>query len=89
MSIAGLLGGGARDPGVSKINAKKHQWWATWKVPELKIRQCPPSMLRNIDGGPWDAVLEIRELPPSMLKNIDGGPLGPYEQGVQDLKGVL
>jgi hypothetical protein len=35
----GPLGGGARDPGVPTINAKKSQRLAPWKVPELEIRE--------------------------------------------------
>jgi hypothetical protein len=36
-----------------------------WEVPELEIRDRPPSMLRNIDGGPpWEVLTEIRERPP-------------------------
>jgi hypothetical protein len=53
-------------------------------VPELKIREHPPSTLGNIDGGPREAPeLKIRERPPSMLRNIDGGPLGGA--GAEDL----
>jgi hypothetical protein len=25
---------------------------APWEVPELKIRECPPSTLRNVEDGP-------------------------------------
>jgi hypothetical protein len=46
-------------------------------MPELEIRERPPSTLKNIDSGPpWRVLTEIWECPPSMLKNIDGGPLG-------------
>jgi hypothetical protein len=44
-------------------------------VPELVIRERPPSTLRNVDGGPREVPeLEIQERPPSTLRNIDGGP---------------
>jgi hypothetical protein len=43
------------------------------EVPELKIQERPPSMLRNVDGGPPEVPeLKIRERPPSTLRNIDG-----------------
>jgi hypothetical protein len=38
-----LIGAGAEDPGAQR---------APWEVSELKIRERPPSMLRNVDGGP-------------------------------------
>jgi hypothetical protein len=42
-----------------------------------KIRERPPSTLRNINGrAPWEAMTEIRERPLSTLKNINGRPLG-------------
>jgi hypothetical protein len=45
------------------------------EVPELKIQELPPPMLRNIDSGPREvSELMIREHPPSMLRNIDSGP---------------
>jgi hypothetical protein len=45
------------------------------EVSELKIRERPPSTLRNIDGEPWEVPeLEVRECPPSTLRNIDDGP---------------
>jgi hypothetical protein len=48
-----------------------------WEVPELPIRERPPSTLRNIDGGPREVPeLKIRERPPSTLRNVDGAPLG-------------
>jgi hypothetical protein len=44
-------------------------------VPELKIREHPPSTLRNIDNAPWEVPeLKIWEHPPSTLRNVDGGP---------------
>jgi hypothetical protein len=50
MLTAGALGGaGAGDPGVSTINAKKYRRRAPWEVPELEIRERPPSTLRNIN----------------------------------------
>jgi hypothetical protein len=50
-STAGPLGVGAEDPGAATINAKKYQRWPRCEtVPE--IREHPPSMLRNINGGP-------------------------------------
>jgi hypothetical protein len=49
----GLVGGaGARDPGMTTINARKHQRRAPWEVPELEIQKRPPSMLENTDGAP-------------------------------------
>jgi hypothetical protein len=46
-------------------------------VPELELRERPPSTLRNIDGGPPGGVgAGGPEHPPSTLRNIDGGPLG-------------
>jgi hypothetical protein len=50
-------GAGAKDPrgygyglraGAEDLGAR----WAPWEVPELKIRERPPSTLRNIDSGP-------------------------------------
>jgi hypothetical protein len=56
-AMAPLGGARAGDPGASNINAKKHQWWAPWEMPELDIREHPPSMLRDINGelpgGAW------------------------------------
>jgi hypothetical protein len=38
-STTGPLGGAkAGDPEVSTINARKHQRWAPWEVPELVVR---------------------------------------------------
>jgi hypothetical protein len=43
-STVGPLGGArASDLRVPTINAKKRQWWALWEVPELEIRERPPS----------------------------------------------
>jgi hypothetical protein len=39
-----------------------------WEIPELKIRERPPSTLRNVNSG------KIREHPPSTLRNVNGGP---------------
>jgi hypothetical protein len=25
-----------------------------WEMPELEIRECPPSMIRNVDGRPLE-----------------------------------
>jgi hypothetical protein len=52
------------------------------KVSKLVIQDCPPSTLRNIDGGPprgaraEDLELKVGERPPSMLRNVNGGPSG-------------
>jgi hypothetical protein len=43
----GPLGGGAGDPGAPKISAKKHRQWVL-----MKIRERPPSTLKNIDDEP-------------------------------------
>jgi hypothetical protein len=41
------------------------------------IRERPPSVLRNINGGPREVPeLKIREHAPSTLRNVDDGPLG-------------
>jgi hypothetical protein len=45
-----LGGAGAKDPRAPTINAKKCRWRAPWVVLELKIQECPPPTLRNIDG---------------------------------------
>jgi hypothetical protein len=37
---------------MTTINARKHQRRAPWEVLELEIRERPPSMLENVDGGP-------------------------------------
>jgi hypothetical protein len=58
-----------------------------WEVPELKIRERPPSTLRNVDGGPSKGAgaedpgaqraprevpeLKIWEHPSSTLRNIN------------------
>jgi hypothetical protein len=47
-----LGGAKAGDPEVPTINAKKYRRWTPWRVPELKIRECAPSTLRNNYGGP-------------------------------------
>jgi hypothetical protein len=47
-----LGGPRAEDPGAPTINAKKRRWWAPWEVLELKIWECPPSTLRNVNDGP-------------------------------------
>jgi hypothetical protein len=39
------------DPEASIINVKIIND-APWEVPELEIRELPPSMLRNVDDGP-------------------------------------
>jgi hypothetical protein len=46
-----LGGARAREPGASAINAKKHRRRGPWEVPELEIREHPPSMLRNVNDG--------------------------------------
>jgi hypothetical protein len=55
------------------------------EVPELKIQEYPPSMLRNVDSGPQGGAragdagaLTIN------VKNIDGGPPGGAR--VEDLR---
>jgi hypothetical protein len=56
-------------------------------VPELKVRERPPSTLRNVDGGPPTTgpqevpELEVREHPPSTLRNIDDRPTGGARAG--------
>jgi hypothetical protein len=51
-------------------------------VPELEVRERPPSTLRNIDSGPRkESELEVREHPPSTLRNVDGGPPGGARAG--------
>jgi hypothetical protein len=53
----GPLGGaGAKDPGASTTNTKKHRWWTPWEVPKLEIRERPPSTLENINDGPLGGV---------------------------------
>jgi hypothetical protein len=44
------------DLGAPTINAKKRQQQAPWEVPELEIRERPPSTLRNVNGGPLGGV---------------------------------
>jgi hypothetical protein len=52
-------------------------------VPKLKIRERPPSVLRNIDGEPREVPeMKIQEHPPSTLRNINGEPLG--DAGAKD-----
>jgi hypothetical protein len=50
--VGPLGGAGDIDFGAPTINAKKHRWRGPWEVLELKIRERPPSMLRNVNGGP-------------------------------------
>jgi hypothetical protein len=65
------LGYRQRPPGPHRERLRIHRWGQL----ELKVIECPPSMLRNIDGGPREVPeLVIREHPPSTLRNIDGGP---------------
>jgi hypothetical protein len=47
----GPLGGGARDLGVSTINATKRRRRAHWEVLKLVIWERPPTTLINVDGG--------------------------------------
>jgi hypothetical protein len=42
---------GAEDPGASTTKAKKRRQRAPWEVPELEIRERPPSMLENVNDG--------------------------------------
>jgi hypothetical protein len=58
----GPLGGvRAGDLGASTINARKYRRWAPWEVSELEIRECPPSTLENVDGGPpWWVLTAIQ-----------------------------
>jgi hypothetical protein len=68
--------GGAKagDSGAPTINIRNVDD-GPQEVPELKIRERPPSTLRNIDSGPREVPgLKIWERPPSTLRNIDGGP---------------
>jgi hypothetical protein len=52
------------------------------EVPELKVRERPPSTLRPADGGPPGGVrAEVRERPPSTLGNVDDGPPGGVGAG--------
>jgi hypothetical protein len=78
--MADPLGGGAgaRGPGAPTINARKHQRQSPWEaVPKLEVQERPPSILENIDAGPWEVLeLEIQKCPPSTLENINGMPLG-------------
>jgi hypothetical protein len=53
-----LGGAGARDPGVFTINARKCRRQAPWEMPELGIREHPPSMQENVDGGPPGVLTE-------------------------------
>jgi hypothetical protein len=39
----------AGDPGPPTINVRKHRWRAHWEVPELNIREHPPSTIENVD----------------------------------------
>jgi hypothetical protein len=71
----------ARGLRASTINAVKTSTAGPWEVPELEIRECPPSMLENInDGPPWEVgpELEVRERPPSTLENVDDRPPGRW-----------
>jgi hypothetical protein len=53
-----------------------------WEVSELKIREHPPSTVRNINDGHREvSELEVRERPPSMLRNIHSGPSGGARAG--------
>jgi hypothetical protein len=45
-------GAGARGPWAPTINAVKHRRLAPWEVPELEMREHPPSTLANIDSDP-------------------------------------
>jgi hypothetical protein len=64
----------AADPGAPTINAKKRRRWAPWDVSELDIRECPPSMLRNINGGPLVGADGDPRVPTINVKNVDHGP---------------
>jgi hypothetical protein len=62
--MAGSLGGAeAIDPEVPTINAKK-------------LRQWPPLMLRNMDGGPLAGADGEPRAPTINIKNVNGGPPG-------------
>jgi hypothetical protein len=58
--VGPLEGVEAKDPGAHTINAKKHRRRSLWEIPELEIRECPPSMLENVDGGPPWEVLKLK-----------------------------
>jgi hypothetical protein len=50
-------------------------------MPELEIWEHPPSMLRNIDGGPLRGVgLGDLRAPTINIKNVDGRHPGPYRK---------
>jgi hypothetical protein len=45
--------------------------------PLTEILECPPSMLRNIDGGPLGGADGDPGAPTINVTNVDGGP--PWE----------
>jgi hypothetical protein len=67
-----LGGAGAGDTGASTINTKKHRQRAPEEVPELYIRERPPSTLTNVDGGPLGRVRDLGA-PTINVTNVDGG----------------
>jgi hypothetical protein len=71
-STVAPLGGGARDPRVPTINAKKYRWRAPLEV-VLEIREHPPSTVGPLRGGDGDL-----GVPTINTKNIDGGPCGRW-----------
>jgi hypothetical protein len=46
-----------------------------------EIRERPPSMLRNIDGGPLGGAAEDPGAPTINTKNVDGSPQAPMGGG--------
>jgi hypothetical protein len=65
------LGGSDRDPGAPTINAMKHRWHPP--VRRAGDLGAPIINAENIDGGPYEALMEMRERPSSALRNVDGG----------------
>jgi hypothetical protein len=49
----------------------------------LEIRECPPLMLKDVDGGPLGGAAGDPVAPTINAKNVDGRPPGPLRGGVR------
>jgi hypothetical protein len=61
-------------------------------VPELEIRECPPSTLRNVDDGPLGADDRDSGAPTINIKNVNDRHPGPRKGGsvpIRDPRSVL
>jgi hypothetical protein len=73
--MAGLVGGGAGDPGAPTINAKKRRWRPPWGVPDGDLGP-PTTYVGGVDGEPLGGANRDSGAPTTYVRDIDGRPLG-------------